>query len=246
LSDYLRRKWAELDARKAGNAGTPAEPQPAREARRRGVEAAIARGEEPTGRFEGIAAVLPPSVQAAAGIPVRPPRILKADVPDSIPRKTPKTSFMPHVRVMILSVLGRGVSKRCLEDVAEAVVILERDRGFTWAGLKSIATVSRYCVRHVWRALRLLIAAGLFHFMHVPYREGDEWWRDANIYVATMDEEPAPVPADVDAPDPVVPASVSRELGGGARLAALFGLVLRADGLNTSAATNYRTRPRPA
>lgn len=219
----------------------------AREARRRGVVAAIARDEEPAGGFKPVSVGLPPSVQAAAGLRVERVRILKADVPASLPRRTPKAPFMARVREVVKGLAGHGVSERCLEDVAEACLYFEEKRGgFAQVGLNAIATVARYCARHVQRALHLLEGGGLFDVLNVPYREGDEWWRDANIYVATMDEEPAPLPADVEGPDPVLPASTSRALGGASRLAALFGLVLRAGGLNTSPAHNYRTRTAPA
>jgi hypothetical protein len=270
-ASFLRQKIAEADAKAAVESGaiasppTGAPPPPplpavappravpsaettddAREARRRGVAAAIARGEEPAGRFEGIASALPAATQAAAGLPVRRLRILKNDVPASLPRQTPMARFMARVREVAATLVGQGVSARCLETTAESLVVMEKGRGFTWLGLNAIATVTKYCTRQIQRATRLLEGSGLFDIMNVPYREGDEWWRDANIYVATMDEEPAPLPADVEAPDPVVPASASRALGGGSRLAALFGLVLRAGGLNTSPASNYRTRPAPS
>jgi hypothetical protein len=138
------------------------------------------------------------------------------------------------------------VSERCYEATAEAYLYFERKRGgFAQVGYKGWAAITGYCERQVQRAVKGLEGAGIFDILNVPYREDDEWRRDENIYVATVDAEPPPVPADVDAPDPVLPASVSRALGGGSRLAALFGLVLRAGGLNTSPASNYRTRPAP-
>jgi hypothetical protein len=278
MSDYLRKKWLELDARKAISAEreaaglaplneaatlagvevriAPPLPPPAvppaettdaaREARRRGVAAAIARGEEPAGRFEGIASALPPSVQAAADLPIERLKILKTLLPESLPRKTPMGGFMNRVRDVIPTLVGRGVSARCLEATAEALVVLEKARGFTWAGLKGIATVAKYCARHIQRATRLLEGAGLFQVMSVPYRDGDNWWRDANIYIATMDEEPVPLPADVEGADPVPPPPAFRALTGGARLAALFGLVLRDGGLSRPPAPKNRTRPAPA
>ena len=219
----------------------------AREARRRGVEAAIERDEEPAGRFEGIAAVLPPSTQAAAGLRVERLRILRANVPDSLPRKTPAAALYARVRTWFKGTTPHGVSLRCYEATAKAYLYFEEKRGgFAQVGYKGWAAVSGYCARHTQRAALGLEGAGILDIMNVPYREDDEWRRDENILVATIDAEPPPVPADVEAPDPVLPASVSRALGGGARLAALFGLVLRAGGLNTPAATNYRNRPRPA
>jgi hypothetical protein len=139
------------------------------------------------------------------------------------------------------------VSERCYEAAAKAYLYFEGKRGgLAQVGYKAIAAVAGYCERQMQRALKGLEGAGILDILNVPYREDDEWRRDENIYVATIDAEPPPVPADVDAPDPVLPASASRALGGGSRLAALFGLVLRAGGLNTSPASNYRTRPAPS
>lgn len=219
----------------------------ARAARRRGVAAAIARDEEPRGQFQPVSAALPTSTQAATGLPAQRLRILRSDVPASIPRETPMAAFMARVRQAAKGLSGQGVSPRCVEAAAEACVVLERKRGgFAWTGFNGLATVAGYCARQLQRAMRWLEGQGLIDVMNVPYREGDEWWRDANIYVPTMDAEPSPLPADTAGPDPVLPASTSRALGGGARLAALFGLVLRAGGLNTSPVRNYRGRPAPA
>jgi hypothetical protein len=278
MSDYLRQKWAELDARKtieaereaaglppldetallAGIKARVAPPAPpptarpvetmeaAREARRRGVAAAIARDQEPAGRFEGIASVLPAATQSAAGLPVKRLRILKNDVPASLPRATPPAALFARVRAWVRSTVPHGVSERCYEAAAKAYLYFEGKRGgLAQVGYKGFAAVAGYCERQMQRALKGLEGAGIFDILNVPYREDDEWRRDENIYVATIDAEPPPVPADIDAPDPVLPASVSRALGGGSRLAALFGLVLRAGGLNTSPASNYRTRPAP-
>jgi hypothetical protein len=224
------------------------EQQAAATAKARAKEAADRRLEERDRRkLPTVGAALPASTQAAAGLRVERVRILKNDVPESLPRKTPKAAFMAHVRKVVKGLRGRGVSERCLEDVAEGYFYFEDKRGgFAQVGLNGFAAVVRYCARHIQRAWRLLEGGGLFDVMNVPYREGDEWWRDANIYVATMDEEPPPLPADVEGPDPAVPASASRALGGASRLAALFGLALRAGGLNKFPASNYRTRPAPA
>jgi hypothetical protein len=228
--------------------GKPADPvQAAREARRRGVAAAIARGEEPQGDYRSIETALPQATRAAAGLRAQRLRILRADVPASLPRETPKAAFMARVRAASKGLSGLGVSARCVEAAAEAYLVLERKQGgFAWGGFNSLATIAGYCARHIQRAMRWLEGAGLLDVLNTPYREGDEWWRDANIYVATMDAEPAPLPADVAGKDPVLPAATSRALGGAARLAALFGLVLRAGGLNTSPARDYRARGSPA
>jgi hypothetical protein len=219
----------------------------ARKARRRGIEAAIERDEEPSGKFQGVAAVLPPSVQAAAGLRVERLRILKANVPASLPRETPPAALYARVRAWFEGMPPHGVSRRCYEAAAKTYLHFEEKRGgFVQAGYKAWAAFSGYCARHMQRAVIGLEGAGILDIMNVPYRDNDEWRRDENIYVATMDAEPPPVPADVDAPDPIVPAWVSRALGGASRLAAWFGLALRAGGLNTTPASNYRTRPRPA
>lgn len=209
--------------------------------------AAIARGDEPEGRFQSLADALPPSTQSAAGLPVKRLRILKSDVPASLPRETPAAAFHARVRAFAESASPHGVSVRCYEAAAKAYLYFERKRGgLAQVGYKGMAAIAGYCERQMQRAVKGLEGAGILDVLNVPYREDDEWRRDENIYVATIDAEPPPVPADVDAPDPVVPASASRALGGGTRLAAWFGLVLRAGGLNTSPASNYRFRPAPA
>src|SRR6266481_3276664 len=138
----------------------------AREARRRGVTAAIARGEEPGGRFQSLAAALPSSTRAAAGMRVQRLRILKSDVPDSLARETPMAAFMARVRAAAKRLEGQGVSPRCVEATAEACVVLERKRGgFAWAGLNSFATLAGYCTRQIQRAMRWLEGQGLIDVM---------------------------------------------------------------------------------
>jgi hypothetical protein len=217
-------------------------------AKARAKEAADRRLEERDRRkLPTVGAALPASTQAAAGLPVERLRILRQDVPDLLPRKTPAAAFYARVRAWAEGAMRHGVSARCYEAAAKAYLYFEGKRGgLAQVGYRGMAAISGYCARQMQRAILGLEGAGLLDVMNVPYREGDEWWRDANIYVATMDEEPPPLPADVDGPDPVLPTSVSRALGGASRLAALFGLVLRAGGLNTSPASNYRTRPAPA
>jgi hypothetical protein len=226
----------------------PAMPrtEEAREARRRGVVAAINRGEEPEGKPRSVAQALPAATQRAAGLRVERVRILRALVPASLPRETAAALWKARILAAVAQLPNHGVSERCYELVADAILYWERKgKGFAQIGLPGLAKVARYCVRQLQRAINGLEATGMLDVVNVLHREDNEWRRDENIYVPTIDAEPAPLPADVAAADPVLPASVSRALGAGARLAALFGMVLRDGGLNVFAPRGDRVRPAP-
>jgi hypothetical protein len=83
---------------------------------------------------------------------------------------------------------------------------------------------SSCCERHIRRLQGAFALTGLVAILNTMIRHGADLWRAANVIVPSVDIVPAPLPADVDAPDPVQPESLSGVHGVAARLAALFGL----------------------
>ena len=238
------------------SAPMPADPEPepdspdaARAARRRGLVAAIARGEEPAGAPRPISAMLPPQVQAAARIRVNHWKVHKADVPERIDRETAAGDWFARIRAAAAG--GHpGLSWHAIEKYAEKLIYVERrDRvGFVQRTGEQFAKLMGYCERHVTRLKNWFEAHGLFDVLNVLVRDADGLLvRGANIYVPTVDVPPAPLPADVEGADPVPSAAASRAFGGLARLAALFGLRERPWGLNATPISSSRLRrPAPA
>jgi hypothetical protein len=199
-----------------------------------------------SGPWSTIGSNLPPNAQAAWKLRVKHPRILKVDI-RPIARETDETALRAGVRAFY-AVPRRGYPLLgSMQQAVSAILYVERADAMGLANrtLEQMATIAGHCVRTFQRCKDLLVALGLIDQANsvVPAPDGGAYWLDANVYVPTVDVAPAPLPADVGKPDPVLPAAVSRALGGFNRLAALFGLFARPRGLNT---TPLRTHPAPA
>jgi hypothetical protein len=194
-----------------------------------------------------VGSALPANVRAASGLRVGHLRIKEADI-KPIARETPAAKFRAAAEAAIVSfgLKGFGISAKAVEKFVDKIIAVEmRDRvGFARRTLRGWRTLTRYCERHCQRVLKWLEASGLLDVLNTLLRDADGYWvRGANIYVPTIDAEPWPLPADVNAPDPLLPAVISRALGAASRLGALFGLAVRPGGLNV---TPLRARHSPA
>lgn len=195
------------------------------------------------GLFSSIASKLPPIAQAAGKLRVKHPRILKADI-RPIARQTDESAIRSKLRAFY-AVPRKGYPLLgSMQQALSAILHVERADGMGFANrtLKAMATIAGHSVRTFQRCKDTLVATGLIdQACSVVAAPGGGYWLDANVYVPTVDVAPAPLPADVRKPDPVLPIAV--KLGGLARLAALFGLMARPTGLNT---TPLRSNPSPA
>lgn len=160
---------------------------------------------------------------------------MTGDVPKNIDRRTDERACFAIVTDTARKFPHPGISGHAIDDVVAGYCRIEQQQntGMVRATLKFMAAVTGYSMRHLQRVNRWLEAHGLFDVMNEMIRvEGFGLYRRNNIYVIAVDAAPVPLSADVPGAD-VRPAP--RTTGGLARLAALFGLVARPRGLNTTA-----------
>jgi hypothetical protein len=230
----------EADARRGVLRDNLAELQSESTARARAMEKTLSPHEygymQPRDAERQVGDALSPATRAAAGLRVNHHKIHKADV-KPIERETDASAWYALIRARHRDARGERPGLAFVLRVCGAIVAAEvaDGMGFARRTYQELARWAGCCSRTVERCVRFLETHNLLDTLNVLYRTTDgALWRDANIYVPTIDRPLAPLPADVKGADPVRSMAMSRVFGGLSRLAALFGLRQRPWGLNAT------------
>ena len=198
--------------------------------------AARARAKDPPERAaRQIARVLPPQVQAAAGIRVENPRVWEADLTEvKKSRQRPDTNaFQANVRKAAAGrAKGDPMAVTIYQVAGKLVFFLAKSTtDFVRVTFETLAKTSEVCVETARKVVRFLEARGLLDTFNVVYRttEGDER-RAANLYFLRGEASSQPEPSPAGMLDRVTDRL--------RRYAATFGLKARRWGFNATPLRN--------